>query len=434
MNLLSIGGSDPSSGAGIQSDIKTFDLLNAHGLTVITAITGQNTSSFGMIEPVSQKILKNQLDLVISDFKIAGIKIGMVYNSEIIKTIYRELKNTKIPIVVDPIIKSTTGGLLIEKTAINDFKKFLIPLATVITPNKFEAEFLSKIKIVSKKSLQKAAQEIQNMGAKNIVITGLETKKDQISDFVLEREAQYTISGEKIPKINHGSGCNYSSSLLFSLANGKPLKEAVKFSKQFTYNSIKNAKSVGYGIDITQIKSRDVIHTELTHAVNKFVEIKNIYKNIPECQTNFVFSKKNPKSLKDILGISGRIVKTGNTVTMAGNLSYGGSKHVATALITMNKKYPEIRSAINLKYNKENITKLRKAGLLISSYDRSAEPKNVKNKDGSSVGWGVKHAIKNSEEPPDVIYHKGDFGKEPMIIIFAKTPTLIIEKISKLFI
>ncbi len=186
MNLLSIGGSDPSSGAGIQSDIKTFDLLNAHGLTVITAITGQNTSSFGMIEPVSQKILKNQLDSVISDFKIDGIKIGMVYNSEIIKTIYRELKNKKILIVLDPIIKSTTGGLLIEKTAINDFKKFLIPLATVITPNKFEAEFLSKIKIDSKKSLQKAAQKIQSMGTKNVVITGLEIKNDQISDFILE--------------------------------------------------------------------------------------------------------------------------------------------------------------------------------------------------------------------------------------------------------
>ena len=433
MNLLSIGGSDPSSGAGIQSDVKTFDSLNAHGLTVITAITGQNTSSFGMIEPVSQKILKNQLDSVISDFKIDGIKIGMVYNSEIIKTIYRELKNMKIPIILDPIIKSTTGGLLIEKIAIKDFKKFLIPLATVITPNKFEAEYLSEIKINSKKSLQKAAQKIQDMGAKNIVITGLETKKGQISDFILEEKSQYTISGEKIPKINHGSGCNYSSSLLFSLVNGTSLKEAVKFSKQFTYNSIKNAKNIGYGIDITQVKNKDIIRTELIHAINKFVEIKNIYKSIPECQTNFVFSKKNPESIKDILGVSGRIVKTGNTVTIAGDLSYGGSKHVAMALITMNKKFPDVRSAINLKYNKETISKLRKERLLVSSYDRNAEPKNVKTKEGSSIEWGIKYAIKNLKEPPDVIYHKGDFGKEPMIIIFAKTPALIIEKISKLF-
>jgi len=90
MNLLSIGGSDPSSGAGIQSDVKTFTVLNAHCLTVITAITSQNTSSFGMIEPVSQKILRDQLDVVMSDFKIDGIKIGMVYNSQIIKTLYQK--------------------------------------------------------------------------------------------------------------------------------------------------------------------------------------------------------------------------------------------------------------------------------------------------------------------------------------------------------
>ena len=147
MNLLSIGGSDPSSGAGIQSDIKTFSSFNVHGLTVITAITSQNTSNFGMIEPVSQKILKNQLESVTSDFKIDGIKIGMVYNSQIIKVLYHELKKLKVPIVIDPVFKSTTGGSLIESSAIKDFQKFLIPLATIITPNKFEAEIISKTKI-----------------------------------------------------------------------------------------------------------------------------------------------------------------------------------------------------------------------------------------------------------------------------------------------
>ena len=434
MNLLSIGGSDPSSGAGIQSDIKTFDVLNSYGLTVITAITGQNTSNFGIIQPVSKKILKNQLELLISDFNIDGIKIGMVYNSEIIKTIHNELRNTKVPIVLDPIIKSTTGGLLIKKTAIKDFKKFLIPLATVITPNKFEAEFLSQIKINSKKSLLKAAQKIQKMGAKNIVITGAETKDKRISDFILEEKTQYMISGKIIPKTNHGSGCNYSSSLLVSLTNGKALKESAKFSKQFTYNSIKNAKNIGHGIEITQIKNTDPIQTELTNGINKFIRIKDIYKKIPECQTNFVFSKTNPKSIKDVLGISGRIVKTGNNVRRVGDLAYGGSKHVATALITMNKKYPEIRSAINLKYNEETISKLRKIKLVISRYNRSTEPEKIKTKEGSSIEWGIKSAIKKLEKPPDVIYHKGDFGKEPMIIIFAKTPALIIEKVSKLFI
>lgn len=146
MNLLSIGGSDPSGGAGIQSDVKTFGLFNTHCLTVITAITSQNTSNFGMIEPVSPKILKDQLESVMSDFKIDGVKIGMVYNSQTIKILHRKLKNFKIPIVIDPIIKSTTGGFLIEKSAMADFQKLLIPLATMITPNRYEAEILYKKK------------------------------------------------------------------------------------------------------------------------------------------------------------------------------------------------------------------------------------------------------------------------------------------------
>ena len=349
MNLLSIGGSDPSSGAGIQSDVKTFSSLNTHCLTVITAITGQNTSSFGMIEPVSKKILENQLVSVISDFKIDGIKIGMVYNSQIIKILYHQLKKLKIPIVLDPVFKSTTGGSLIESSAIKDFQKFLIPLATVITPNKFEAEIISKTKINTKNSPEKVAKIIQKMGAKNVVVTGIDTKKNQISDFVLEKNKKYIIAGDKISKINHGSGCNYSAAVIFSLAKNKSIKESVQFAKQFTYNSIKNAKNIGKGIVITDIQESDKINSELSDAINKFVEIKNIYKNIPECQTNFVYSKQKPKSTKDILGISGRIVKSGKHVVVAGDLTYGGSKHVATALLIMNKKYPQIYSAINLK-------------------------------------------------------------------------------------
>jgi len=431
VNLLSIGGSDPSSGAGIQSDIKAFYSFNVHGLTVITAITGQNTSTFGMIEPVSEKILKNQLESIFTDFKIDGIKIGMVFNSKIIKILHQQLKKVKIPIVVDPVIKSTTGGALIEKTAIKYFQKYIIPLATIITPNKFEAETLSETKINSKNSFKKIAKIIQKMGAKNVVITGIEGKNNKIYDFVLENNKEYIISGEYIAKNNHGSGCNYSAAILYSLAKNKNIEESVRYAKEFTHRTIKNAKKIGKGIAVTEIQEKDKNNSELVNAINEFVEIKNIYRNIPECQTNFVHSKENPKSINDILGISGRIVKTGKDVVIAGNLRYGGSKHVATALLTMSKKYPEIRSAINLKYQNSTILKIKKSKLLYSNYDRIHEPKNVKNS-GSSIEWGIKKAIKDSKRAPDIIFHKGDFGKEPMIIVFGKTPNNIIEKILKI--
>ena len=431
MNLLSIGGSDPSSGAGIQSDLKIFSTDNVYWLTVITAITGQNTLKFGKVEPVSVNILKNQLQLVFSDFKIDGIKIGMVYDSQIIKTIYQQLKKLKIPIVVDPVIKSTTGGELLKKSAIKDYQKYIIPLATVITPNKYEAEILSKTKINSKNIPEKTAKVIQKMGAKNVSITGIQTNENKISDFIFEKSEKYVISSNKISKINHGSGGNYASAILFSLAKNKSIKESLRFAKQYTYDSIKNAKKIGKGIAITDINKKDSIETELSESIQKFTGIKNIYKNIPECQTNFVYSKKNPKSIKEILGISGRIVKAGEKVIVAGDLEYGGSKHVATALLTVNKKFPQIQSAINIKYQNTTISKIKKLKFIVSRYDRSQEPIDVKNK-GSTIEWGIKSAIKNLKESPDVIFHIGGFGKEPMIIIFGDTPKKILKKISKI--
>ena len=431
MNLLSIGGSDPSSGAGIQSDIKTFSALDAYGITIITSVTGQNTSNFGMVEPVSKNILKNQLESVMLDFKIDGIKIGMVYNSEIIKIVYKYLKKLKIPIIVDPVIKSTTGGMLIKKSAISDFKKFIIPLATIITPNKFEAEILTKTKINSKNTPKKIAKIIQKMGAKNIVITGVEIKNNQVLDFVLEKNKKYYIIDEKISKINRGSGSIHSAAVLYSIVKNKNIKESLKFAKKTTLNSIKNSKKVGKGIVITNMNRHDETKMKLSNAINEFIKIKNIYKNIPECQTNFVYSKEKPKSIKEVLGISGRIVKAGKEVIIAGNLSYGGSKHVATALLTVNKKYSKIKSAINLKYKKETISKIKKVKLTTYDYDRTQEPPNIKNK-GSTIEWGIKNAIRNSRKPPDIIYHKGDFGKEPMIIVFAETPDILIKKIMKI--
>ena len=431
MNLLSIGGSDPSGGAGIQSDVKLFANMDVNCFTIITAITGQNTSNFGSVEPVSIKILKNQLDSILTDFKIDVIKIGMVYNSKIIKFLFKELKKLKIPIVIDPVIKSSTGGMLIEKSALNDFRKYMIPISTIITPNKFEAEIIVNSKVTSSNKIEKIAKKIQSMGAKNVIVTGIENSKNQIEDLVLEKNSTYSISNKKIFKENHGSGCTYSALIAYSLANKKSIKESVKFAKDYTVKSIKNAKKVGKGIPITNISIGDSLQKELSSEIQKFTEIKNIYQMIPECQTNFVISKTKPKSTKDILGISGRIVKAGTKVIVAGDLEYGGSKHVATALLTVNKKFPEIKSAINIKYQEKTLKKISKRKFIVANYDRKSEPKNVKNK-GSSIQWGINSAIKNLKNYPDIIFHKGDFGKEPMIIVFGENPKKVMEKITKI--
>ena len=163
-----------------------------------------------------------------------------------------------------------------------------------------------------------------------------------------------------------------------------------------------------------------------------FRNLKKIYSVIPECQTNFVYSKKKIRTIKDVLGVSGRIVNKKKNVVLAGNLQYGGSKHVRSALVEMNKKFPKTRSAVNIKYDFNLIKRCRKKSLVVESYDRKDEPKKVKRKENSSISWGIKQAIKNSVKPPDIVYHKGDLGKEPMIMIFGNNPSEVIEKIAKI--
>ena len=433
MNLLSIAGSDPSSGAGIQGDIKTFTSLGTYALTVITSITSQNTTKFGKVEPISSKMIKNQIDSIFSDFKINAIKIGMVYNSSAIKVIFSKLSKTSIPIILDPIIKSTTGGILLKKDALSDYKKYLIPIAHSITPNVSEASTLAGISIKSKQDLIKCACKIKDLGVRNVIITGISFKKGEISDFVLDDSEQYFISGKKLEQVNHGSGCNFSSALAVAIANGKNIHNAVRFAKKFTYNSIKNSKKIGKGIHVTEFSSRiDMNKKNLSIAINDFQNLKNIYTIIPECQTNFVYGKEKIKSTKDIIGVTGRIVKSGKEIVVAGSLEYGGSKHVASALLETSKKFPQIRSAINVKYDPNLINVAQKNNLTVKSYDRIIEPKAVKRKENQSILWGINQAIKNSNIPPDLIYHKGDYGKEPMILIFGMNPNEVVEKISKI--
>ena len=424
MNILTVGGSDPSSGAGIQSDIRTFSDFDAYGFTAITAITSQNTKQVSNIEPVSKKSLKSQLNSILSDFHIDAIKIGMVYNSDIIKIIHSEFRDNHVPIIVDPIIKSTTGNLLLKKNALSDYTKMIIPLANIITPNKYEAKILSGVS-----NVRNAAKKIQILGAESVIVTGASTSKDKISDFVLEKNKEYKITGKMIPIQNHGSGCNYSASLTVLLAKQYTLNQAVKIAKNYVYNSIKRSKNIGKGVRITHTTNSNE-KMELIESIKNFKQIKNVYKTIPECQTNFVYSKINPKTIKDVLGVSGRLVKSGKEVVTAGEIMYGGSHHVATAVIQVNRKFPNIRSGLNIKFNPKIISKARRCGLTVLTYDRSKEPKKSKQQEGSSIKWGINHALKSKS--PDLIYHKGDMGKEPMILIFGEKPNDIIKKISKI--
>lgn len=433
MNILSIAGSDPSSGAGIQGDMKTFSALGAYGLSVITAITSQNTKKFFDVNPVKPSLVKSQIRSVLEDFHVDAIKIGMVYDKQTMRVIHSELEKIKQPIILDPIFKSTTGGILQMENALSDFKKLLIPLSHIITPNVIEAEKISGAKIRSLKDMKNVAEKIQSLGATNVIIKGGHfLSGSRVIDILLDGKKFHVFSHDRLKFENHGGGCTFSASLCVNIARGKKLPDAVDSARLFTISSIKNAAKIGSGLAITIHAKGDEIENHLSHAISKFCSINSIYEHIPECQTNFVYSTPDPLSLKDVMGLEGRIVRTGKFGTVAGNLRYGGSKHVASAVLEVARKFPTIRSGVNLKYDSSTIKKAISKGLKVSSYDRKKEPLENKKRDSSTVPWGIRTAITSLKIPPDIIFHKGDFGKEPMILVFGKDPEDVLRKILKI--
>ncbi|MEM3172721.1 MAG: bifunctional hydroxymethylpyrimidine kinase/phosphomethylpyrimidine kinase [Candidatus Nitrosotenuis sp.] len=430
MNVLAIGGSDPSSGAGIQSDIRAAAALGAYCFGVVTAVTSQNSAKFFDVQPVSTRILRMQIDSIISDFAVDAVSIGMVYDSGAIRQIRSALTGMTSPIVIDPVIRSTTGGVLLKKSALAAYRKYLVPLATAITPNVVEAEVLAGTRITDPKSAKDTAKKITEMGAKSVIITGCEFEKNKIIDYVYQDGMEAMVTGRKIDWQTHGSGCNFSFALAYWLGNKKDLFTAARQAKSFAMGAIRSAKAIGRGVRITL--PDDVMMRRLAGAIRRFQSIPDAWRLIPEVQTNFVYAKIGVSSVDDIIGVAGRIVRTGYSVTLAGRLEYGGSRHVASAVMAMQEKFPHVRAALNIKYDAKTVDRFVGAGYKVARYDRKKEPARTKKAENHTILWGIKNAIRNLDTAPDAVYHTGDVGKEPMIIVFGTSPSNVLAKLKVL--
>ena len=440
-SALSIAGSDSSGGAGIQADIKTMSALGIYSCTVITAITAQSTSNVDYILPLGAQIIKKQIKSVLSDIPINAIKIGMVYNNEIITAVSHVLNHSKIPIVLDPIISAGTGAQLLQKEFVKDFKSKLVPICDVITPNIHEAETLSEIKIKTEKDIRNAASKIQELGAKNVIVKGghLRNYNETIVDIVLDEHGKFTVFKNPRMKIveTHGSGCNFSAAVTSFLALKYPVINACFLANKYVHRSILKTVKIGKGIPVNNPISkmyeescRYQVIEDLGIAVENLVNMKNFADLIPETQSNLVYAIPNARRIEDVAGVNGRIVKAGDKSVPTSGIKFGASKHVASSILEYMKTNQIIRSALNIK-NDKNILITCKKLFTVSFYERNLEPRKIKETEGNSISWGIKMALlKNSDA--DIIYHSGDVGKEPMIIIFGQGPQDVVDKVKKI--
>lgn len=252
-NVLTIAGSDSCGGAGIQADLKTFSALGTYGMSVITAVTAQNTTGVFNVQEMDVDMVRDQINCLFDDIIIHAVKIGMVSSVEIIETIGSCLRGRTggPPIVVDPVMVSKSGCHLLRPESTEALIKVLFPLAEVVTPNLFEAEVITGQKIDSIAGMKEAAVKIHGLGARNVVVKGGHLAGDAV-DIIYDGIHFDYLQGTRINTPNtHGTGCTFSSAIAAYLARGFCVPEAVKEAKKYISGAIENSFALGHGVGPT---------------------------------------------------------------------------------------------------------------------------------------------------------------------------------------
>ena len=249
---LTIAGSDNSGGAGIQADLKTFSALGCYGMSVITALTAQNTKGVRGIQEVEPDFIEEQIHSILDDIGVDAIKIGMLFNIPIIKTVAKILRKKETSfIVVDPVMFAKSGDRLLQEEAVQAIKEDLFPLATIITPNLLESEALLGRSIQSLEAMQQAAVDLCSLGPKAAVVKGGGLTASNSDDCLMVRGARFQwLKQDRLDTQNtHGTGCTFSSAIAAFLARSYNLEDAVKEAKIYLTQALKAGadKNLGHG-------------------------------------------------------------------------------------------------------------------------------------------------------------------------------------------
>lgn len=248
--VVTIAGSDSGGGAGLQADLKTFQARHVFGMSIVVALTAQNTYGVQASLPIPGGFIDAQFQSLAADFNIRAAKTGMLADREHVEAVVRNLKQVDFgPLIVDPVMVAKGGATLLASEAVVTIKEQLLPLADVVTPNLPEAEILVGKKIVTNADMVRAARTIQTLGVKHVIIKGGHRQNHKAEDLILLADGTcYWLSAPRIATANtHGTGDTFSACIASELAKGQPLKAAIMTAKAFLQGAISQGISVGHG-------------------------------------------------------------------------------------------------------------------------------------------------------------------------------------------
>ncbi|WP_291857970.1 bifunctional hydroxymethylpyrimidine kinase/phosphomethylpyrimidine kinase [Marinilabilia sp.] len=249
--VLTIAGSDSGGGAGIQADLKTFSACGCYGMSVITAITAQNTQGVFDISPVPLSTIEKQIDAVMKDIGAQAVKVGMLHSSEVIELVAKKVQQYQIKnLVIDPVMVATSGDKLLQDEAIQALQEILLPLARIITPNIPEAEILLRQRLTTQSELPEAAARLSLNDTVSVLLKAGHLSDEKLVDVFYNAESknQIFLESQRISTLNtHGTGCTLSSAIASFLALDKPLEQAVGKGKDYISSAIQAGKDFKLG-------------------------------------------------------------------------------------------------------------------------------------------------------------------------------------------
>ncbi len=427
VRVLTVAGSDSSGGAGIQADLKAFAALGVYGMSAITAITAQNTTGVTAVQPVDVEVVRAQIKAVVSDIGVDAVKTGMLYTCEIIEAVADELKGLKAPLVVDPVMVAKSGARLLKEEAEEALIKKMLPLATVVTPNLDEAARLADMGVKTLDEAEEAAKKIASLGPKAVVVKGGHLDLDESIDILYYDGVARRYAGNKVSGGTHGTGCTFASAIAALLAKGYDIFSAVNEAKRFVADAILHSSKVGMGVAPVSPLGKTVLDAEKMRVLQSISEAVSLLEAnpafanlIPECQSNIAMAIPEPKRFEDVAAIPGRVVNAMGRVKASGCPKFGASRHLASTILAVSEYTPLVRAALNIRFDEEILRVAHILGYSCSEYDRSKEPEEVKAREGETTKWGAREAIKSYGAVPDIIFHRGDIGKEAMIVILGR--------------
>ncbi|NHC44682.1 bifunctional hydroxymethylpyrimidine kinase/phosphomethylpyrimidine kinase [Motilibacter aurantiacus] len=247
--VLSVAGSDPSGGAGIQADLKAFSAMGAYGGAVLTALTAQSTRGVTGVLPVPAEFVTAQLDAVLDDLDVRAVKVGMLGGADVVAAVAEAFVRHEVPqVVVDPVMVATSGDRLVDEATVDAIRELLVPLATVLTPNLPEAATLLRRPSIEEDEMQDAGNALRQMGSSAVLVKGGHLAGPSSTDVLVDADGVLELTAARVDTRNtHGTGCTLSSAIAAGLALGMPMREAVQRSKDYLTDALRAADGLGVG-------------------------------------------------------------------------------------------------------------------------------------------------------------------------------------------